>query len=1155
MLQIEKQMKLLLNITKITLIVSLLVVSVFGVFGGFSKTGAFLTSMVTAASNLIQTGAIDVCTEGEKWLDEVVDVHQGLRKDGSPITDPARTDAEAVLGVADGQFFALGAGGTLTAKFENPILDQSGPDVDLTVNETTNGRETYPEETALIEVSQDGSTWFALPVEASSRASGGVNELDIASTGLSWIEYIRFTDTTDNGPHASNADGFDIESVQATYGVCDDLPLEEKSLTGLKYHDLNGNGQQDDGENGLADWTIYATTKIWESNVLAQDTPAVVTPMLESGVTYIARVTGTYNANDGIEADAMYSFRTPSSTEWTDSVNTYEGYGPTLLDLQINGTSPAWGDYNADHVYWIPLTGADATASFEMYDLDNGANNSGHLQLELFEVVESTVTDADGNYSLTIVGYNDQTIYLFEGMQSGWQQTQPGPTAYYYQVAPEASQTEFDFGNQATQIADELAEVTVCKVDQDQQALNNWQVLLHSPTAVDSVTVYPSNTLGSTGGTSNQISTSQALPIDDYVVITEGAYTYRNSPGATLTDATFSQRHPSDPVYGGPYAPWVNVMSLGNPGWLGVMVNGTPTNWSDIYNDEHRYARGYTNYTGTFDFTILDDIYSDNSGQVAVDIYPGWSQMTGNNGCTTFTDVPFGNYTVDEILQVGWDNVSGTGTVIVDDQTETFTLVNEEEAPVAPISSLTVSSSPTRDIEERVTNGGFEAGLENWSTSGNVTVVEGSDHGVMPFQNKMVRIENAHITTLSQDLSNTIEGHGVRSISFAYNLAAYEDSLSNDQPGLMVFAGEQMVYQAWASQINFDGNAETMDATGWQTLTIDLTYVEDPTLTLAFYGRVTSSKPAYVYVDEVSTNVAVVNDQAKFTLMSDGNEPGDQVHYALVRNGVRQEFVGASPLEFSLTGGTDNNQVEYWATNADGNEEEHKQFVVYFDNVAPEAPGQVKIEDLGQGQGKLSWVAGGDDNPFGLNQAATYQIKYSSVPIDPNLTKEEWLALPTIEVTQPPLTAGEAESLEFTVDGSVTDFYFAIRAKDRAGNYSALSDSTMIKIAPPEAAVQLSYDEVTHNFTFELTEIEEYDSYTYELIYDHTVEGGTVGEAIVGEGTLEDESNQFSSSPLLAGTCSENGEVCVPHTNVTNASIIVTLTGEGVSDKTIGKQL
>jgi hypothetical protein len=222
-------------------------------------------------------------------------------------------------------------------------------------------------------------------------------------------------------------------------------PEPTRTVSGLKFHDQNEDGIHDSGEDGLQGWTIYAATQTASLTVDAMSTPPVSTPVLASGETYIIRVAGTYFANDNIFADAMYSDRNNSGT-WTDSVQNYEGYGPTLLDLQIDGVSPSWGEYNADHTYWIPVVGTGASKSLEIYDLNNGDNNTGSLSVSVYHVFASDVTDDAGNYSITVPATSD-TIYVFEQMQSNWLQTLPGASNYYYEMVATDGSITRDFGN------------------------------------------------------------------------------------------------------------------------------------------------------------------------------------------------------------------------------------------------------------------------------------------------------------------------------------------------------------------------------------------------------------------------------------------------------------------------------------------------------------------------------------------------------------------------------------------------------------------------------------------------------------------------------------------------------------------------------------
>ncbi|MEK7549447.1 MAG: SdrD B-like domain-containing protein [Patescibacteria group bacterium] len=227
------------------------------------------------------------------------------------------------------------------------------------------------------------------------------------------------------------------------------------------------------------------------------------------------------------------------------------------------------------------------------------------------------------------------------------------------------------------------SDVKICKLNQGQQGLPDWNVFLKG-TKVGDVNVLPNGNTYS----------SAVLSEGDYIVEANGTYTYRpGDPLASDSDANFSKRLPSDPVYvAGPSAPWVNVNTFPNPytGWLGVMTNGSATDWG-YYNSGHQYVLGYPNYTGDFDFKILDDNYSDNSGSIPLSIYNGYAGVTGEDGCVTFEDVALGSYTLDEILKDEWENIYGKGdTVEVDGATETFYIGNKETPKPAKIAASKV---------------------------------------------------------------------------------------------------------------------------------------------------------------------------------------------------------------------------------------------------------------------------------------------------------------------------------------------------------------------------------------------------------------------------------------------------------------------------------
>lgn len=168
-----------------------------------------------------------MCIPGDQWADNVMDVDQGDTKGGGSVS-PDRSDPESALNEPDGVFFSLGQGGSLTVSFNHYILDVDGDD--LSFHETTYGRYSYPEETITVEVSQDSLTWFEVGSVSNHAPADGVGYIDFNSTGLSWIQYVRITDTTDYDLHADGADGYDIDAIGATYGSCNYGTLDKTGV-------------------------------------------------------------------------------------------------------------------------------------------------------------------------------------------------------------------------------------------------------------------------------------------------------------------------------------------------------------------------------------------------------------------------------------------------------------------------------------------------------------------------------------------------------------------------------------------------------------------------------------------------------------------------------------------------------------------------------------------------------------------------------------------------------------------------------------------------------------------------------------------------------------------------------------------------------------
>lgn len=223
----------------------------------------------------------------------------------------------------------------------------------------------------------------------------------------------------------------------------------------------------------------------------------------------------------------------------------------------------------------------------------------------------------------------------------------------------------------------QTATVEMCKLDTKENSLSGWQLALLGDKVTDvSVNSKTNKNAGS--------SVKATLTSGDYVAKATGTFEYRSGTNLTA-DARFSERLPSDATYGGPYSPWATSSS--GTAWL--HMDGDATVWGDVFSPSHIY---YAPITLTSDrdveFYIGDNQHKDNKGNLTVDIYNGYTGVTGDNGCVTFESVPYGNYTVEELLQPEWENESGLGAVTIDSEYVVLSVMNQ--GPEEPIGQCTL---------------------------------------------------------------------------------------------------------------------------------------------------------------------------------------------------------------------------------------------------------------------------------------------------------------------------------------------------------------------------------------------------------------------------------------------------------------------------------
>jgi len=226
--------------------------------------------------------------------------------------------------------------------------------------------------------------------------------------------------------------------------------------------------------------------------------------------------------------------------------------------------------------------------------------------------------------------------------------------------------------------------VNVCKLNEQGAHLSGWDLSLFATDSVEQVNVYPD---GATHA-------SSSYPAGAYKLEANGQYVYRpDQPAGSTADAAYSLRIASDeatlglnPSYF--YGATLQYQSNNPPHQLGIRVNGNGPVWGNTYNPSHKYFYQTSNVSNApFNFSISDSNYTDNSGFLTVDIYPGYTGTTGEDGCVTFEDVPFGTYDFSEVMKEGWTLVSGGGEVVVDETEEMFEIVN------------TINQNPVCDLD------------------------------------------------------------------------------------------------------------------------------------------------------------------------------------------------------------------------------------------------------------------------------------------------------------------------------------------------------------------------------------------------------------------------------------------------------------------------
>ncbi|MGB2820667.1 MAG: proprotein convertase P-domain-containing protein, partial [Phycisphaerae bacterium] len=268
--------------------------------------------------------------------------------------------------------------------------------------------------------------------------------LSTRSTGLlnlSGLTYGTSRGTPLAGAHVVFADSG--STVCADFG--DALPVD---IRGSKWHDENGNGRQDPGEPGLADWDVYLdenNNDILDDAFATFDSADAPKPLPDAATTIstlsvkdvVGRITDanvhldiTHTCDGDLEAvlvspagtRVQLFFRVGGAgDDFTDTTLDDEAGTPI-----VSGSPPFSGSFRPAEAL-SALDGEDPNGIWSLEVTDHAAVDVGTLNywsLSLWCAERSARTDPDGRYELT--NLNPGSYDVREVRQPGWVRTAPG---------------------------------------------------------------------------------------------------------------------------------------------------------------------------------------------------------------------------------------------------------------------------------------------------------------------------------------------------------------------------------------------------------------------------------------------------------------------------------------------------------------------------------------------------------------------------------------------------------------------------------------------------------------------------------------------------------------------------------------------------------
>ncbi|GEM_PF-1851732 len=406
-------------------------------------------------------------------------------------------------------------------------------------------------------------------------------------------------------------------------------------ISGMKFNDLNGNGQKDQGEPGLPNWGIVL------NGIIAETT--------------YTNANGEYTfylANQGIFT--VTEIQQSGWVQTTPDPDTIYFLGSQMV------TDVNFGNFKSPTI-----------SGFKFMDANgNGVRDENEVGLQGWTIkatkgatVKSKTTGEDGSYSFSFSGAEVGTWVISEELQSGWTQTYPEAGTYTLVVESASEHKGIDFGNfQGGSISGKKYEdIAGDSTTSGDPTMNGWKILLYK----DEVLLASTTTSGTGDYEFSDLSPGQYVIAESLqtgwmqTMPATGSYTVDLTSGANITGKDFANFKLG--TISGTKFNDINgdsVKAAGDPGLA---------NWEIVLSkDQTALDTVLTDAQGNYSFTGL----SAGTYMVTENVQDGWYQTLPSTGYysivvtsqTAETGKDFGNFKYGSVSGLKFFDRDSNGT-------------------------------------------------------------------------------------------------------------------------------------------------------------------------------------------------------------------------------------------------------------------------------------------------------------------------------------------------------------------------------------------------------------------------------------------------------------------------------------------------------------